>query len=144
MLHIILHLHRTIIVNMETQHILIADSIDDGIYVQGFGRLSLIIRLTTKQLGCGAVLTTFVGIDRKDGCTRESKHHVAFHAPCNQLVHLTELTPMAFIENQYDILFSQHFAQTFVVVIDLWLHQVRQLLNSGNDDIHIVVLHLFQ
>ena len=51
---------------------------------------------------------------------------------------------MAFVEYQHDVLLCQYLAQAFVLVVDVGLHQVRQLLYRRDDDVHRRVFQLFQ
>ena len=128
---------------MEAQHVIVANGVDDSIDMQCLRRLSLLVRFTTKQLCRRAVFTAFVGIDSKDRCSCEAEHHIAFHTFGNQLVHFAKLTSVTLVEYQYDILFLQHLTQLFVLVIDGRFHQVREFLYRSDDDMTVVVFHLF-
>ena len=57
-------------------------------------------------------------------------------------MHLSELTTVTLVEYQHDILFGQHLAQFFILVVDVGLHQVRQFLNRRDDNAHAVILQL--
>ena len=129
---------------METQHVLIPDGIDDGIGMQGFRGLAILVQFSTKQLGGGGVSATCTGIHGKDGCTSESEHHILLHPLGNQFVHVAKLRAVALIEYQHNVLLRHHLAQFLVTVPCGWFHQVREFLDGGDDDVHVVILNLFQ
>ena len=143
-LHITFHLHGALIVHMESKHVLISDGIDNGVRVQRTCRLSLLVRLSTKQLCCRRIFATLMGIYCKDRCAGKSEHQILLESLGNVLAHITKLTPVTLVEYQHDVFFLQHLAQSFIVVIELRFHQVRQLLYRGNDDVAIVSLQLVQ
>ena len=129
---------------MESQHVLVADGIDDGIGVQRLRWFTVVVRFSAKQLCGGHILAAGPCIDGKDGCSRKAKHHILLHTFHNVFVHVAKLASVTFVEDQHDVFFLQYLAQPFVVVVDVRFHQVRQLLNRGDDDAHIVILQLFQ
>ena len=140
--HIALHLHGGVVIHMETKHIIVAYGVDDGVGVQGSCGLSVLVWFASEELCCGGVLAALIGVYGEDGCTCEAKHHVALQSACDELVHFSKLASVAFVEDEHDVLLLQDFAELFVTVVDAGLHQVRQLLNGGDDDVAIVVLHL--
>ena len=129
---------------MESEHVLISDGIDNGVRVQGSCWLSLLVRLAAKQLCCRRVFAAFMCIDCKDGSTCKTKHQILLESLGNVLAHISKLTPVTLVENQHDVFFLQYLSQSFIVVIELGFHQVRQLLYRGNDDVAIVSLQLVQ
>ena len=108
--HIVLHAHGGTVIHMETQHVFIPDGIDDGIGMQGFRGLAILVQFSTKQLGCGGVSATCTGIHGKDRCASKAKHHVFLHPLGNQLMHVAKLRTMALIENQHNVLLRHHLA----------------------------------
>ena len=129
---------------MERQNVLIPDGIDDGVGMQCFRRLSILIEFTSKQLSRRLILTASTCIDGKDRRTCESKHHVLLDAFGNQCMHISKLRSVAFVEYQHDILFGKNLTQLLVFVIEVRLHQVRQFLNGRDDDCCVIILYLLQ
>ena len=127
---------------MERQHVLIPDGIDDGVGMQRFRRLAVLVRLTAEELGGCRVFATRIGVDGEDGCTCESEHHVFLHPFGDEFVHVAKLRTVALVEYQHDIFLRQHLAQFLVLIPRLGLHQVRQFLDGGDDDVHRVILQL--
>ena len=137
------HLHGALVVNMETQHVLVSNGVDDGVSMQRFDRLSVLVGLATKQLGCGAVFAALMGVYGKYWRTRKSEHKIALELACYLLAHIAELRAMTLVEYQHNVIFCKHLFQLFIIV-KLGLHQVRQLLYGGDDDAYVIVFKLLQ
>ena len=110
--------------------------------MQWHGGTAIFVRFSTKQLCRGLVFTAGAGILSLDRRASKAKHHIFLHALHNEFVHIAKLTSVTLVEYQHDVLFLQYLAQLLVLVVDAWLHQVRQFLYRGDDDMTVVVLHL--
>ena len=104
---------------MERQHILIANSIDDGVGMQSF----------TKHLsGCHQVcLSCYIGIIREDGRSCEAKDIVLLELLRNGCMHLAKLTTMTLVE-------YHHYMLVVHIHIFVTLHKYGKLLDCGNDN----------
>ena len=106
--HTILHSHRALVVDMETQHVLISYGINDGISMECFSGFTVCIGFATKQLSRGTVLATLMGINSKDRRTRKTKHKVALKLTGYLLAHIAKLRAMTLIEYQHHIILGKY------------------------------------
>ena len=99
--------HGAHVVNLELQHVLVVDGIDDGIAMQRLGAVAFLVRLTSEKLCRGGkllVLGGATGVLGKDGRTRKAEDIVFLEFLGNKLVHVAELRTVALVEYQHHIL----------------------------------------
>lgn len=123
-----LRLHRLDIVHTEGQDILVVDRVNDRIGVQ----------LVAKSLFGGGEMrilhmTGVCGEDRRAG---ESEHMILFEVLDDRGVHIAELTAVALVKDDDDVLLIHRMT---LVLID----KGRELLDRGDDNPRVVVLELF-
>ena len=111
-----------VVVHLELQHLLIANGIGDDIRMQ-----------LPPEDACGRIGTQ--GIFWEDRGAREAKLVIPLELLLQVLLRLTELAAMALIENEDHLL-----------VIDgkvaIPPHQIVELLDGGDNDLVIVLLHV--
>lgn len=120
--------HRLDIVDAERQNVSVVDGVDDGIGVQLcaerlLGRFEI------------TVLCPRVRVGRKDRRSRKAEQVILLKRPCNGDMHIAELTAVALVKDNDDVLFKDGVPLIF-------LDEHVQLLYCGDDDPRIRVLQL--
>ena len=120
-------IHGLDVIHSERKYVLIVDSINDSIGM----------KLVTESLCCGKELRILnsSGIHSKDWCSGETEHIIFFEVLYDGSMHITELTAVAFIEDDNNLLLVN-------LMVFVLLDEGRQLLNSCNDDMSIRVFQL--
>ena len=125
--HVWLCVHRLDVVHTERQHILVVDSIHDGVGVQ----------LIAERLRCGEI--AWIGgascVDCKNRRSSKAEQVVLFEIVNNGLVHITELAAVALVKDDHNMLLVDFMPRIF-------LDEGRQLLDGGNDDMCFRVFQL--
>ena len=95
------------------------------------------MKLVTESLCSGEELRILnsSGIHSKDWCSGETEHIIFFEVLYDGSMHITELTAVAFIEDDNNLLLVN-------LMVFVLLDEGRQLLNSRNDDMSIRVFQL--
>ena len=120
-------IHGLDVIHSEWKYVLIIDSINDGVGM----------KLVTKGLCCGEELRIFnlSSIHSQNRCSGEAEHIIFLEVLHDSSMHITELTAMAFIEDDNNLLLVN-------LMVFVLLDEGRQLLNSCNDDMGIRVFQL--
>ena len=123
----VIRVHRLDIIHAERQHVLIVDSIDDGVSVQ----------LIAKHLRrCHELrASTSHGIGGEDGRTGEPEDMVFLEILDDSGVHVAELSAMTFVEDDDDMFLIHRMPGIFI-------DEDRQLLRRGDDDLALRILKL--
>ena len=124
---VLTHIHRLVIFHAEGQHILVTDSVNDGVGV----------KLVAERLRCCAKrgILAHAGIDREDGRAGKAEQMIPLEVLGDGLVHVAELTAMALIEDDDEPLVKHCMS-------GILLDERGELLNGGDDDFCVVVLKL--
>ena len=125
--HVWLCVHRLDVVHPERQHILVVDSIHDGVGVQ----------LIAERLRCGEIawISGASCVDCKNRRSCKAEQVVLFEIVNNGLVHITELAAVALVKDDYNVLLVNFVSR-------ILLDEGRQLLDGGNDDMCFRVFQL--
>ena len=119
--------HGVVVVDAERQHVLVIDSVDDGVSVQ------LVPEGLPGSTQLRIARASTVG--RKDGRTGETKEVVTLESAGDVGVHVTELGTVALIEDDDDVLVVD-------VVVIVAANENTELLDRRDDDLGTRILKL--
>ena len=118
------------ILNVESKHVVVEDSILDEVGVEAFA----------EQLTRGLYDLTFgLTVDLETRCSGEAEELCLCKVANDILMHLTELAAVTFVDDEHDLLITVIFHDLGIARI---LNGVCHLLNRGDDELTVLVLHL--
>ena len=123
-------LHRLYVLNMETEDIVIEDSILDQI---------IMYALTEQHFGCLRDLALRLTIHLKTRCSGKAEELSLLEVANDVLVHITKLTAVTFVDDKDYLLVS---VRTHDLCILRTLYGICHLLHRRNDELPVLVLHL--
>ena len=124
-------LHCLNVLNMEAKNIVVEDSILDEVIMYAF----------PKQHFCGLCdFSLGLPVHFETGCAGKAEELCLLEMPNNVLVHITKLTAVTLVndEDNFLVLIGIH---NFCVLRTL--HSVRHLLHRCDDELPVLILHLF-
>ena len=127
---VVVTLNRLDILNMESKHVVVEDSILDEVGVEAFA----------EQLACCLYDLTFcLTVDLETRCSGEAEELCLCEVANDILMHFTKLAAVTLVDDEHYLLITVIFHDLGIARI---LNGVCHLLNRGDDELTVLILHL--